>query len=140
MIETIWEAVRATVAGFESKDGTRYEPSRDPFSFEWDPRGDEPAFFLDPPALDEGQRYVGGGGSTIARCSIWLSRPRSDEPDRQAMALATDCGELRRLIDSGADDWFVLPGSANVRLSTGGEPAVTVVGSLALMIDFEVDD
>ena len=138
MIESIWAAIRHSVGHFESADGTVYEPSRDPFSFEWDPRGDEPAFFLDPPALDEAAQYVGGGGSSIARCTVWLSRPRGEDADRQAVTLATDCGELRRLIDSGgADDWFVLPGSANVRISTGD---VTVTAALVMMIDFEEVD
>ena len=140
MIETIWAAIRNSVGHFVSKDGTVYEESRDPFSFEFDPRGDSPAFYLDPPGLDEGQQFVGGGGSMIARCSIWLSRPRSDEPERQALSLATDAGEMRRLIDSGADDWFVLPGSANVRLSTGSDNAVTVIGALGLAIDYEEVD
>ena len=140
MIESIWAAIRRTVAGFESADGTQYEPSRDAFSFEYDPRGDEPAFYLDPPGVDDAGRYVGGGGSMIARCSIWLSRPRSDEPDRQALSLATDAGEMRRLIDDEGLDWFVLPGTASVRISTGDASATTVIGSLALMIDFEEDD
>ena len=134
-LETIWNTIRETVEGFESTDATKYDRSRDPFSFEWDPRGDVPAFYVEPPQIDEGPQYIGGGGALIARCSIWLSRPRGEDPDGQALRLATDAGELRRLIDEAGMDWFVQPG-ASVRLSTH-EEATTVIGALAFVVDFE---
>ena len=137
MIETIWAAIRNSVGHFVSKDGTVYEESRDPFSFEFDPRGDSPAFYLDPPQIDTGAEYVGGASSAIARATIWLSRQRGEDADRQAVTLATDCGLLRRLIDEEGLDWFVLPGSASVRLITG-DTAVTA--ALSMMIDFEEVD
>ena len=138
-IEGIWTRIGEIVREYEAPDGTQYGRARDPFSFELDPRGDVPAFFLDPPALDQGVQFVGGGGAVLARCTIWLSRPRGEDADRQALALATDCGELRRLIDEAGMDWFVQPG-ASVRLSTGDEGDVTVIGALAFVVDYEEDD
>ena len=52
------------------------------------------------------------------------------------MALATDAGELRRLVDDVPGDWFVQPG-ASVRVSPGDQSATTVIGVLSMQIDFE---
>ena len=132
-LETIWTRIGEIVRAYKSVDGTRYDQSRDPFSFEWDPRGDVPSFYIDAPQVDEGAKCV--GGSLLARCSIWLSRPRGEDADRQALAVATDCGELRRQIDEAGMDWFVQSG-ASVRVSTG-EESTTVIAGLTLAIDFE---
>ncbi len=137
-IEGIWGSIRGIVATYESvTDGVKYDRSRDPFSFEMDLRGDAPAFYVEPPQIDDGVQFVGGERALLARCSIWLSRPRGDEPDRQAIRLATDAGELRRLIDGLGMDWLISPGSASVRISTGDEGDVTVIGSLSIILDVE---
>ena len=138
-IETMWGEIRAAVARFESPaDGTMYAQAADSFSFELDPSGDHPSWYIEPPQVDDGVRYVGGDVSSLARCSIWLSRPRGDDPDRAALTLATDAGELRRLIDEEAADWFLQPG-ASVRVSSGDQSSTTVIGALTMLIDFEAD-
>ena len=136
-IETIWTRIGEIVREYEAPDGVEYDRSRDPFTFELDARGDAPAFYLDPPAVDTGAEYIGGGRALLVRCSIWLSRPRGDEPDHQALALATDCGNLRRMIDDLGMDWLISPGSASVRISTGDESDTTVIGALAFVLDVE---
>ena len=98
-----------------------------------------PAYYVEPPQVDEGPQYIGGAGALLARCSIWLSRPRGEDADGQALRLATDCGKLRRLIDAEPGDWFVQPG-ASVRISTGDAGDTTVIGALTFVVDFEEAD
>ena len=126
MLESIWDAVQAVMAGYEAPDGTTYNRARDAFSFELDPRGDAPAFYVEPPQLDDGVQYLGGDGAMLATCTVWLSRPRSDDPDRAALALAMDCGEIRERIDAAGMDWFVQSG-ASVRVATGDDGQDTTV-------------
>lgn len=136
-LERIWTTIGEIVAEYKSADGTKYEPSRDPFTFETDLRGDVASWYIEPPGLDQGVQFLGGGGSMIARCAVWLSRSRSDDPDRAALALATDLDAIRRAIDDVNGDWFVQPG-ASVRIATGDDGQdTTVIGSLTMAIDDE---
>ena len=136
MIETIWGRIGEIVREYEAPDGTKYDASRDPFSFEYDPRAAGAVFYLDAPVITQGTVYVGGDSASVATVGLWLSRDRGDDPQAVALALANDAAALQRTIAAEPADWHVLPGTSTVRVSPG-EQETAVIGSLTLAIDFE---
>ena len=136
-IETIWQQLGRIIEGYRASDGTTFRKSADPFTFDLDPRGDVPAYYIGAPTMRTGSEYMGGGSAELARFTVWLSRPRGDDADAAVQRVMGDLVAIRRFFEDDTADWHIPSRSVRIRGGVPAPPATHVLGSVELGIDFE---
>ena len=139
-IESIWRDLSRAVAGYQAPDGVTYQKSVDPFTVDLDPRGDVAAYYIDPPKITISSEYLGGGGSELAEFVIWLSRPRGEDGEQATQRVMRDLGRIRQQLEDEKGDWHIPSRTARVTGRAPRSPAVHVLASMRIEVDYEADE
>ena len=141
-IERIYGRMRDMLTvDFPKVSSRPYKASTDAFSFDYSPRSDFDSWYIDPPST-QSTGLVGDTESVTASITIWLSREAGEDAQGAAVALAGDLARLRHAVlgltfDGPAD--VNLHQNIAAHVQPRGEGEVTVIGRLALSLDYEVD-